>query len=151
MCHTYQHKNLTMLSLGRAVSSLSSSQINLNWQLSKWDISDFHCKTNRLYRGLRFTTRHFLQPPNPSPIPVRCAPTSREWNVLLTLSCDFCSPCIRIFAILWRAINSCQTRTSADRHHLTVSLAHLCTHWGHIFFLSFPPKFYLIAGSFLHC
>ena len=57
---------------------------------------------------------------------------------------------VRIFVFLWRSIDWCQTRASFGRHHLTVSLAHFSTHWGHVFFLSFPLIFYLITGSILY-
>ena len=83
------------------------------------------------------------------------APTTglrADWNALLTLSCQLFAVCLfeYLFAILiWRSINSCQTRVSADHHYLTVSRAHFSIHWGHIYiyFLSFPLIFYLITGN----
>ena len=37
------------------------------------------------------------------------------------------------------SIDSCQNRVSADQYHLTVSWAQVPTHWGRVFFWSYPP------------
>ena len=54
-------------------------------------------------------------------------------------------------SMLW-TIDSCQNRVSADQDHLTVSRAHVSTHWGQVFFEVIRwqvTSFQMIAGSSL--
>ena len=53
-----------------------------------------------------------------------------DWNVLLSLVVD--SLLIKYSSFYWRLIDSCQTRASANHHHLYRGL--LFTHWRHVFF-----------------
>ena len=49
-------------------------------------------------------------------------------------------------SMLW-SIDSCQNKVTADQYHLTVSRAQVSTHWGQVFFWSYPLTRYWFSND----